>query len=97
MIDVVGAIIANGLTTFVLVLMLKDLDGPFDIFAWLRTFLMKYKMMDAWLECVWCMSTWFSLPLDIYAIASFGLSWFALPLIWLGAVAISGFIYGRIS
>lgn len=92
MANLLAAVAVNGLVTFILVLMLKDLDGPGDLFVWARTWLMKSKMMDLWLNCPWCMSTWFSLPLAVYTTA-FALEWWMLPLLWLGAVTLSGFIY----
>lgn len=88
-------LILCGLSTFILVLMLKDLDGPFDIFNKLRTLLCKYDDMNVpqnffakLFDCPWCLSTWVAggvtllmlvLPVDIF--------------IWLSAISIASIIY----
>lgn len=90
-------ILAYGLSAFVLTLMLKDLNGPFDIFKILREKLCRYdenyvpvNFFAKLFECPWCLGTWVSagvvllsliLPVEIFY--------------WLSAIAIVGMLYDK--
>lgn len=79
--DIVCSAVSLGLATFLLVLMLKDLDGPYDIFNIIRSFIFmrhhhkvseyKFEVVDNHprladlWSCAWCLSTWVSIPLVV--------------------------------
>lgn len=66
-------------------------DGPFDVFAWLRTWVgvhyNEYGVMDGGgffagvFDCVWCMSAWVGAAVTVaYCLYPVATSWFCLPL-----------------
>jgi len=92
----ITALILSGLATAILLIMFKDLDGPYDIFDSIRLALGVYRPESFFaklFDCYWCLGTWVAVPVSIYVIAVFGLSILFWPLYWLSSIIIAGIIY----
>lgn len=86
-----------GLSAFVITLMLKDLDGPFDIFKLLREKICKYdenlvpvNFFAKLFECPWCLGTWVSAGIVLLSLI--------VPIeffYWLSAIAFVGMLYDK--
>lgn len=89
-----------GLATFVIVYMLRWLNGPFDVFVHVRTYVyeewstgkvppqqLRPKLAELW-DCEWCLGTWVSLILSIVAGVLGIMPITYIPLVWFAAIAV---------
>jgi len=96
----IQGIVAVGLATFTLLLMLKDLDGPFDIFKWIRDTLCEYdasnipiNFFGKLFDCPWCLSTWIAAFVAIVYVLVMTLPVMYFFFLWLAAIAVADMIY----
>lgn len=104
------ASILAGAVTFALVLMLKDMDGPFDIFRGLRVMIgaahidktdnQEYSVesfIGKLFDCHWCLGTWISAAVNIVMIICVIYPWYYFPAVWLAGLTVAGCIYEKVA
>jgi hypothetical protein len=86
--------------SFTMLVMLKDLEGPWDIFGRLRMMLCRYdaeyipvNFFAKLFDCHWCLGTWVSAVIALAFVALGGLVWWSVFYIWLWCVAFIGLFY----
>lgn len=105
MIDLLALTLMCGMGVFVLLILLKDMEGPFHIFKRLRQLLgFQYNQsgqlesaddnffVNLWM-CHWCLGTWLSAGLALFTVIVFAYPWFYFVYLWLGGIAVGSLTY----
>lgn len=104
MINLLVAIVLNGLIVFTVTYFLTSLDGPWDVFKLLREkagiqhdedgnhIVVANKFFAKLLDCIWCTGTWVSAVASIATIIIIGASWYTWFYVWLASIAIAGLV-----
>lgn len=87
-------------STFFIVVMLQQFEGPFDVFLRIREWIgvgVKYTFLAKLWACPYCLSTWVSLPLLIIIALIAGKDALPFPLLfpfyWMTSIAITSIMY----
>lgn len=94
-----------GASTFAIVVMLQELDGPFDILLKFRGFVGIYyvdskkvvedSVFAKLFSCPWCLSVWISLPILVmlYIIIGRDVPIALFPFLWASSISVSVTFY----
>jgi hypothetical protein len=105
MINLLVAVVLDGLVVFTITYMLIALNGPWDIFKRIRELagiqhdvdgypnVISNKFFSKLLICFWCTSTWISAPISIITVLIIGSAWYTWFYLWLASIAIAGLWY----
>jgi hypothetical protein len=108
MINLLAAIVLNGLVVFIVTYFLTSLEGPWDVFKRLREWagiqhdadgfpeVIKDRFLARLLACFWCTATWVSMATSLLAVFTMGASWYTSwymwVCLWLASIASAGLV-----
>lgn len=104
MINLLVAIVLNGLVVFTVTYFMTLLDGPMDIFKRLREWagiqhdaygeheVVPNKFFAKLLDCMWCTGTWVSAGVSVFTVIIIGASWYMWFYVWLVSIALAGLV-----